>query len=168
MWSKFSSCNIHTALMFLESVFFSPKWKGRNSLDMVRHTFLTADSNMLQKIGNCLKLPVLRVRSSMSTEESNTVSGSFCACDDSKSMINDTYMPDRILPSTDLLSQSPKFQLSANLSPLLSSEQTPHLEIQCPPPPGPPPSLWVCGREITRVDYQLELTKTKQLRYKAR
>lgn len=32
-------------------------------------TFLTADSNMLQKIGNCLKLPVLRVRSSTSVEE---------------------------------------------------------------------------------------------------
>jgi len=31
-----------------------------------KHTFLTADSNMLQKMGNCLKLPVLRVRSSMS------------------------------------------------------------------------------------------------------
>lgn len=29
-------------------------------------TFLTADSNMLQKMGNCLKLPVLRVRSSIS------------------------------------------------------------------------------------------------------
>lgn len=37
-----------------------------------KHTFLTADSNMLQKMGNCLKLPVLRVRSSMS-EKKNSI-----------------------------------------------------------------------------------------------
>lgn len=35
----------------------------------LKHTFLTADSNMLQKMGNCLKLPVLRVRSSMSKKK---------------------------------------------------------------------------------------------------
>lgn len=37
----------------------------------LKHTFRTAVSNMLQKMGNCLKLPVLRVRSSMSEKIEN-------------------------------------------------------------------------------------------------
>lgn len=115
----------------------------------LRNTFLTADSNMLQKMGNCLKLPVLRVRSSMSVKRrSNEIASVGLYVPVIYEKCDATYMLDQIFPSTDLLSLNLRFQRSVNPFPPRSSQQTQLHEIRYPPSPqSPPPSLWVCMGE---------------------